>query len=226
MKLKTLSLVNFKNYSQLKVDFISGVQCFLGRNGSGKTNLLDAIHYLSFTKSAFNSTDAQHVCHGEDHFIIRGDFDFQGAERSVSCVYQNQKKTMRVDEKEVLKLSKHIGEYPVVLVGPNDIELIWNGSALRRKFFDSMIAQIDADYLQHLIVYTQTLRQRNSLLRMYASRNDLDKDMLESYNQKLISSGTTIFKKRTSYVQEFLPLIKKHYKSLAGDQDEDIHINF
>ena len=225
MQLNTLSLVNFKNYSQLKVDFTKGIHCFLGRNGSGKTNLLDAIHYLSFTKSAFNSTDSQNVKHGEDHFVIRGEFSFVESERSVSCSFQNQKKTVRVDEKEIMKLSKHIGEYPVVLVGPNDIELIWNGSALRRKFFDSMISQMDADYLKHLIIYMQALRQRNSLLKMYASR-DLDRDILESYNQKLIYSGTEIFKKRTAYAGKFLPLLKRHYKALSGNASEDVHIMY
>lgn len=226
MYLKSLGLTNFKNYNRLKVEFTNGIHCIVGRNGSGKTNLLDAIHYLSFTKSAFNTTDLQNISYGEDHFVIRGEFDLKGVERTVSCSFQNQKKSIRVDEKEQTKLSTHIGNFPVVLVGPNDIELIWNGSALRRKFFDSMISQMDGDYLQQLIIYTQTLRQRNGLLRMDAHRTDFDKDLLESYDQRLVSSGKILSQKRIAYLHDFLPLLKNHYRFLAGDSLEEVHINY
>ena len=140
MRLEKLSLYNFKNYREAQLEFNGNIQCFLGKNGSGKTNLLDAIHYLAFTKSAINPSDQQNIRQGEDQFLIKGEFVTKTGRHQVVCTFQaGQKKTVEEDGQESAKLSEHIGKYPVVLVAPNDIELIWDGSEMRRKFFDSLL---------------------------------------------------------------------------------------
>ena len=146
MYLEHLSLFDFKNYAEARFDFKSKINCLLGNNGVGKTNLLDAIHYLSFTKSALGNTDAQSVKHGKGQFMLKGHFNINNAVTQVTCAYlPGSKKTIQVDGHQPGRLSDHIGKYPVVMVAPNDIELVWGGSEWRRKFFDSMIAQVRTD---------------------------------------------------------------------------------
>lgn len=226
MHLKKLALYNFKNYDEAHFTFDHKVSCFLGKNGVGKTNILDAIYYLGFTKSALNGVDAQNVKHGENQFMIKGQFsrDHQSAE--VVCSYTiGSKKFIHEDGNEIKRLSTHIGRYPVVLVAPNDIELVWGGSELRRKFFDSLIAQLDKNYLEHLITYTNQLKQRNSLLRLSAERG-LDHDLLDAYDQKIILSGNYIHQKRSTFITSFLPLFKDHYGFLSGGVEEMVDIQY
>src|SRR5882757_122500 len=175
MRLEKLSLQNFKNYTEAHLEFTGSIQCFLGKNGSGKTNLLDAIYYLSFTKSAINPSDQQNIRTGETQFAIKGNFTKNQEPHEVVCSFQaGQKKIILEDEQEGPKLSTHIGKYPVVLVAPNDIELIWDGSELRRKFFDTLLSQTDKIYLDNLIMYAQVIKQRNSLLRIFSERGAVD----------------------------------------------------
>jgi len=224
--LESLSLFDFKNYAEARFDFKSKISCFLGNNGVGKTNLLDAIHYLSLTKSVLGNADAQSVSHGKGQFILQGIFKINAVIAQVTCAYQlGSKKTIKVDGHEPDKLSDHIGKYPVVMVAPNDIELVWGGSELRRKFFDSMIAQVDRQYLENLIQYNYNLKQRNGLLRLFGE-GTVDYDLLEAYNQKLVLSGNYIYQKRKSFLEEFLPLFAAHYQYLSGENGEASNIAY
>ena len=227
MFLQELKLFNFKNYAEANLRFENAVNCFLGKNGSGKTNLLDAMHYLSFTKGAINPSDSQNIKLGENQFIIKGTFDIQGKQKEVICSYQQgQKKNVKEDGQDYLKFSEHVGKYPLVLIAPQDIELIWDGSEVRRKFFDSLLSQIDHGYLEDLIVYANYLKQRNSALKLFAERGSVDHDLLASYDGKIIPSAKRIFSKRSEFLKEFLPVFQKHYKNIAGSKDEEMNIQY
>ncbi|MEQ8424789.1 MAG: DNA replication and repair protein RecF [Cyclobacteriaceae bacterium] len=226
MHLKKLDLFDFKNYEEAHFSFDNKVNCFLGKNGVGKTNILDAIYYLGFTKSALNGADAQNVRHGKNQFTIKGDFEIKDSVAEVACTYTlGSKKTIREDGNESRKMSDHIGRYPLVLVAPNDIELIWGGAELRRRFFDSLISQLDKHYLEHLIVYNNQLKQRNSLLRL-SSEGRLDYDLLDTYDQKLVESGNYIHQKRAEFLSSFLPLFERHYGFISGEPVEEVNIAY
>ncbi len=221
MRLEKLRLVNFKNYEEVSLDFQAKVNCLLGLNGSGKTNLLDAIHYLSFTKSFLNASDAHNIRHECDSFLLWGGFDFDGVRHELSCQIQpGHKKIFREDGQDYEKMSDHIGKYPVVLISPSDIDLIKEGSEARRKFFDSMIAQIDQTYLQALVEYHHCLKQRNGLLRMFQERQYSDADLIDTYDQRLVRTGLEIFRKRREFIAEFLPVLNVSYNFLVDQKEE------
>ena len=227
MRLEKLSLFNFKNYEEAQLIFQGNIHCFLGRNGSGKTNLLDAIYYLSFTKSAFNSSDSQNIRLAQDQFFIKGVFSRNNKSSEVICSFQQgQKKVIRENDLDYTKFAEHIGKYLVVMVTPQDIELIWDGSEVRRKFFDTLISQLDRTYLDYLITYTAYLKQRNSALRFFSEKGKVDHDLLESYDQKLLPAADYIFNKRKSFVQEFVPRLINHYRFLSGDAQEDVTVHY
>ena len=227
MFLQELKLFNFKNYAEASLKFENSVNCFLGKNGSGKTNLLDAMYYLSFTKSAINPSDSQNIKIGESQFIIKGVFKIQEKRKEVVCSYQQgQKKMVKDDGQDYVKFSDHVGKYPLVLIAPQDIELIWDGSEVRRKFFDSLLSQIDHGYLEDLIVYTTYLKQRNGALKLFAERGSIDHDLLARYNEKIIPSARRIFSKRNEFLKGFLPLFQHHYKNLADSKDEEMSIQY
>ncbi|MBS1680537.1 MAG: DNA replication and repair protein RecF [Bacteroidetes bacterium] len=227
MVLQDLKLFNFKNYSEANLRFEQPLTCFLGSNGSGKTNLLDAIHYLSFTKSAVNPSDAQNIKLGESQFMIKGLFKMNEKTKEVVCSFQQgQKKIIREDGLDCQKFSEHVGKYPVVLIVPQDIELIWDGSEVRRNFFDSLLSQIDHGYLENLIVYANFLKQRNSTLKMFAERGQTDHDLLASYNEKIIPAAKFIFKKRKEFLQEFIPTFQRHYQNLSDSKLEKMDIQY
>ncbi len=226
MQLESLYLYNFKNYEEGYFQFGSKVTCMLGKNGVGKTNVLDAIYYLGFTKSALNAHDGQNVKHGESQFSIRGSFSQGDMKSEVACSYtQGTRKSLKVDGNEVNKFSDHIGNYPMVLVAPNDIELIWGGSELRRKFFDSLISQLDRKYLEQLIIYNGHLKQRNSVLKLFAVQG-VDYDLLNSYDRKLIESGAYIHEKRKAFMKDFLPLLVLHYAFIADNPVETPDVRY
>jgi len=227
VQLQRLQLFNFKNYEEAELLFSDKIQCFLGNNGSGKTNLLDAIHYLSFTKSAVNPSDAQNIRDGRMQFVVKGDFllDNQQKKEVICSFQQGQKKIIREDGQDYLKFSEHVGKYPAVLIAPQDIELIWDGSEMRRKFFDSLLSQLDKSYLENLIVYNQ-LKQRNSALRMFSESGKVDQDLLATYDEQIIRAGNQIYEIRKTFLQEFLPIFKRHYHFLAGEAAEDVGITY
>jgi len=217
LHLHRLHLTQFRNYRQLTAEFESGVQCLLGNNGSGKTNLLDAIHYLSLTRTSLNSTDAQNVMTGEQHFAVRGTFEKNGAGFDVGCSYQlGQKKLVIENGIAYGRLSQHLGKYPVILIAPGDIELVWDGSEVRRKFFDALISQIDKEYLEDLISYNAHLKMRNAMLRHFAEKGKVDRDLLESNDSKMIPAGTRVYSRRKSFLQEFEPVIARQYQAISG----------
>ncbi|GHM99568.1 DNA replication and repair protein RecF [Cytophagales bacterium WSM2-2] len=227
MFLQELRLFNFKNYAEASLRFDQPVNCFLGSNGSGKTNLLDAMHYLSFTKSAINPTDVQNIRLGETQFMIKGNFLLNEKRKEVICFFQQgQKKTIREDGVDCMKFSDHVGKYPVVMIAPQDIELIWDGSEVRRKFFDSLLSQIDHSYLENLIVYSTFLKQRNSALKMFADRGHTDHDLLAGYDQKIIPTAKFIFQKRKEFLREYLPAFQTHYQNLSDSGTEEMDIQY
>jgi len=225
MRLEKLSLFNFKNYEETQIVFQGNIHCFLGKNGSGKTNLLDAIYYLSFTKSSLTSSDTQNIRISQNQFFIKGAFSRQQKRSEVICSFQQgQKKMIRENDLDYGKFAEHIGKYPVVMVAPQDIELIWDGSEVRRKFFDSLISQLDRVYLDHLITYTAFLKQRNSALRFFSEKGKVDHDLLESYDQKLLPAADYIFKKRRDFIKDFIPRLINHYRFLSDNEQEVISV--
>lgn len=227
MFLQKLRLYNFKNHEEASLIFEGKINCFLGRNGSGKTNLLDAIYYLSFTKSAINPYDLQNINYGQAGFLIKGDFKVEDKQKEVVCSYQQgEKKVIREDEQEGSRFSEHVGKYPVVLIAPQDIELIWDGSELRRRFFDSLISQLDRFYLENLITYNHQLKQRNSLLRAFAEQGKVDSDLLETYDAKLAEAGEYIHKVRKELLISFVPKFNKHYDFLVQEAKEKVDVQY
>ncbi|MEM6841084.1 MAG: DNA replication/repair protein RecF [Bacteroidota bacterium] len=226
MRLEKIHLLNFKNYEELSLEFSSQINCILGENGSGKTNLLDAIYYLSVTKSAFSSTEQQNVRHDAPYLLTKGEFCKQNQNYTVSCSWQRgQKKQVKNSRIPYEKLSEHIGHFPVVLISPDDTDLIRGASELRRRFFDGILSQIYADYLTDLIRYNHTLKQRNALLKQFAERNTYDADLLDSYSNQLLDVGQRLYQKRSEFLETFIPHFGRHYANLSG-QKEDVSIQY
>jgi DNA replication and repair protein RecF len=221
MHLETLHLLNFKNYLEANLHFSPRINVLVGKNGSGKTSLLDAIFYLGFTKSAFSSSDQQCITHGQTYFFIKGAFKMDSGVREIaSSVQLGAKKVFREDSIEYSKLSEHIGKYPIVLIAPDDVDLIKEGSEGRRKFFDGLICQMDKIYLANLIQYDQALKLRNALLRMYAERGSaIDWVAIESYDRVMSQSGEIIFQRRSDFNKEFLPVFQKYYQYLVDNAE-------
>jgi len=226
MQLQTLQLINFKNYAEARVDFSAKINVLVGKNGSGKTNLLDAIHYLALTKSAVSGPDQYCVRHGEQHFFLKGLFRKSDQLVEITSAFQTgSKKVFKEGVNEYQKLSDHIGKYPVVLIAPDDTTLVKEGSEGRRKFFDSIISQLDQVYLDSLIQYNQALRQRNGLLKIFSETNTFDATALETYDDLLIQLGNKVYKKRKAFVKEYGPLFRKFYHFIAEDEDASIQYN-
>jgi DNA replication and repair protein RecF len=219
--LKQLHVSNFKNYEENEFDFHENVNCFVGKNGSGKTNLLDAIHYLSFCKSAFSSQDIYSVRFNCDFFAIHGIFESAENQNTtkIGCVFKNGRKTMKANQKEYQRLSDHIGLFPLIMVSPYDNDMINEGSEIRRKFFDISISQFDKEYLQRLISYHKIIQQRNQLLKQFLTNERNGLSLLQIYNEQLIPLGNYIFEKREAFVLDFLPDFQKHYRTLSGDNE-------
>jgi DNA replication and repair protein RecF len=227
MFLQQLHLFNFRNIKEAQLSFADRIICLLGKNGSGKTTVLDAIHYLSFTKSAINPADAQNIRHGEQQFVIRGKFEEQQTTAEVTCAYTTgQKKIINEDGRDYAKFSDHVGKYPVVMIAPQDIELIWDGSELRRKFVDSVLSQLDKTYLENLIVYNYQLKQRNSLLKSFAEVGRADQDLLASYDHRLVPAAHYIFEARASFFKFFIPFFRDQYRYLVGIVGEEVSIEY
>lgn len=223
MQLQTLQLINFKNYADVRLELSPEINVFVGTNGSGKTNLLDAIHYLSLTKSAFLSSDNYSIRNGERFFSIKGTFSQGKSNAQLLCTVQaGAKKIFREGSYEYNKLSDHIGKYPVVLIAPDDTDIVKEGSEERRRFFDSILSQLDRHYLDTLIQYNQVLRQRNSLLKIFAETNSFDPIALESYDRLMVPSGTLIFERRKSFLDAFIPVFRKYYRFIVEEEQADI----
>ncbi|MCD6017805.1 MAG: recombination protein RecF [Bacteroidetes bacterium] len=221
MILEKLSLINFKNYDEAQLEFCSKFNCFVGNNGMGKTNLLDAIHYISFCKSFFNAIDSQNIKHDLPFFAIQAWIQKNGETHEIFCgVKRGHKKQFKHNKKEYERLSEHIGLYPLVMISPSDIELIWDGSEVRRKFMDSIISQYDKVYLEKLIAYNHVLHQRNALLKQFYESRTFDNMSLEIWDEQLVIHGQEIIRIRKHFLEEFIPLFIKNYQFISGSKEE------
>jgi DNA replication and repair protein RecF len=221
MYLKELTLLNFKNYPEVELSFSDRVNCFTGNNGEGKTNVLDAIHYLSFCKSFFNPIDSQNILHEAPFMLIQGSFNLNDNTEEIYCgLKRNQKKQFKRNKKEYQRLADHIGLFPLVMISPADSELISEGSESRRRFIDSVIAQYDKDYLDSLIYYNKILSHRNALLKQFSKRGAFDKESLEIWDIQLVDHGVKIHKKRKNFIEKFIPIFQKYYELISGGREQ------
>ena len=221
MFIKNLKLFNFKNHSEKSFDFSPEINCFVGNNGAGKTNILDALHYLSMAKSFLGNLDAQNILHESDFFAIEA--EIQGEEKNDIIKVQlpkEGKKIIKKNDKTYERIADHIGFLPSVMISPYDANLISDGSESRRKFLDAMISQTDSDYLFALIQYQKTLQQRNALLKYFAKNRTFDLDSLEIYNEPLTKFGTQIFEKRQRFVASILPTIQHFYEIISKGNEK------
>ncbi|WGD35081.1 DNA replication and repair protein RecF [Olleya sp. YS] len=226
MILKSLSLLNYKNFDSKTFSFNETINCLVGNNGVGKTNVLDAIYHLSFGKSYFNPVAKQNIKYDQDFFVINGEYDKdQKTENIVVSLKKGQKKIIKRNSKVYDKFSDHIGFLPLVIISPADRDLITEGSDTRRKFIDGVISQSDKSYLSSLINYNKILSQRNSLLKYFAVNHTYNKDTIDVYNQQLQQYGSEIFEKRKSFLDNFIPLFKARYKAISNN-NEDVSLNY
>ncbi len=220
LAVKSISLFQFKNYTHRAFEFSDRIIGICGKNGVGKTNLLDAIHYLCFTKSYF-TRDASNVQQGKSGFRLEANFLLNGKpEKAVCILRETGKKELHLNDHPYEKFSHHIGHYPCVIIAPDDAELITGDSKERRGFLDSLLAQLDPNYLQHLISYKKVLEHRNSLLRSFAETGTKDFSLLDILDQQLIKPGELIFNKRKDFLVSFLPLVRHLYHEIAAQPEE------
>ena len=220
MYLSKISLTNFKNYEQADLEFCPRINCFVGNNGVGKTNILDAIHYLSLTKSFFNNIDSANIRHSNDFFIIQGAFSRNGEEDTVFCSFQRQKqKVLKRNGKDYHKLSDHVGRYPVVMISPADSALIAEGSEERRRFLNMIISQYDPEYLDSVLKYNKALQQRNKLLKDFGESGHFESDMLSIWDSQLVKFGTYIYGERESLVRDLVPVFREYYSFITEDKE-------
>lgn len=221
MYLEKLSVVNFKNFDSKSFEFREKINCFVGQNGVGKTNVLDAIYYLSFAKSYFNPVAVQNIRHGESFFVVEGDYNIQQRSEKIICsLKKGQKKVLKRNGKAYEKFSDHVGQIPLVIISPSDRDLVTEGSDTRRKFIDGVISQQDKKYLQDLISYNKVLSQRNALLKYFAANRTFDAMNLEVYDDQLIAYGTNIYEKRQAFLEEFIPIFNKKYQIISNDKEQ------
>ena len=226
MKLQRLSLTNYKNISAASYTFDARINCFIGKNGVGKSNVLDAIYHLCFGKGYFNPSAIQNIQFERDFFVLDGVFEKQEREEHIICsLKRGAKKTIKRNGKIYDKISAHIGLLPLVIISPSDRDLIIEGSATRRKFIDGVMGQTDKSYLQDLLNYNKAVAQRNALLKYFVANQTFDPTTLEIYNEQLIQLGTQIHQKRVAFLKTFIPIVKSHYKSIS-EQEETIEIEY
>ncbi len=220
MWIKQLSLTHFRNHEDTKSTFEENINCLVGKNGSGKTNLLDGIYYLCIGRGAFSYTDTQHLQHGQSFFSLKGTFEKEGRKNTVQCIVEKGKaKVIKLNNKAYPKISEHVGNFPCVLLAPNDTDLIRESSELRRNFFDTIISQIHKNYIQLLIKQKLILRQRNQLLKDADQQEKfLKKDVLEIYDAQLLPVFSEIHRFRTEFIEEFMPIFSEIYESLADEE--------
>ena len=225
MILKRLYILNFKNIADKEFSFSEKINCFVGNNGIGKTNSLDAIYHLGMTKSYFNTTTSYNIRLGEEFYLLEGTFLEENREENVVCsVKKGQKKVIKRNGKIYDKLSEHIGAFPVVIVSPADRDLIHEGSDTRRKFLDGMLSQVQSSaYLDALLRYNKVLSQRNSLLKQFYENQHTITDTLPIYDDQLDHYGTKIFQIRKDFIREFVPIFQEQYAHISkGKEKVDI----
>ena len=220
MHLKSLSLVSFKNYEQVDIPLSEKINCFVGENGVGKTNILDAVHYLSLCKSNLNPIDTQNIMYDQEFCVIQGVFERLDKEENIYCgIRKQKKKQFKRNRKEYQKLSEHIGLIPLVMISPADSILINGGSEERRKFMNGVISQYSKVYLDNMIQYNRALAQRNRLLKNFAATQTFNQDMLEVWDEHLIRYGESVYQERQRFVEELLPVFSSFYEHVSGNRE-------
>ena len=219
MILKRISILNYKNLEQVELSFSPKLNCFFGQNGMGKTNLLDAVYFLSFCKGAGNPIDSQNICHDADFFVIQGFYEAaDGTPEEIYCgMKRRQKKQFKRNKKEYTRLSDHIGFLPLVMVSPADSELIAGGSDERRRFMDVVISQYDKEYLDALIRYNKALVQRNTLLK---SEQPVEEELFLVWEEMMAQAGEVVFRKREAFIREFIPIFQSFYSFISQDREK------
>lgn len=224
--LDKIIITQFKNYSLSTFEFDQNVVGICGLNGKGKTNLLDAIYYCCFTRSYFSGTDAMNIGFGKDGFRLEGFFRKEGKAQKVTCINRGgTKKEFLLNDTPYEKFSKHIGLLPAVMIAPDDVELITGKSENRRKYLDTIISQVDTEYLQQLIVYNKVLQQRNSLLKRMEEEKNAGLELLEILDEQLIGPGNFIHRERTAFLQKLIPRVIEFYHMIAEDA-ETINLHY
>ncbi len=220
MHCKQINAIQFKNLDEISVVLSPKFNCFAGHNGAGKTNLLDAIYYLSFCKSFTNPSDVQNIAFNNEFFVIQGNYELNGQSDTVYCgLKKGQRKVFKRNKKEYERLSDHIGLYPLVLLSPADTQLILGGSDERRKFVDGVISQYNKEYLHKLISYNKALQQRNALLKIFAEQKRFEQASLDIWDEQLVTNGKCIYDERKLFFDEFLPVFRDYYAFLSQSSE-------
>ena len=214
MILKRLTILNYRNIAEADLTLSPKINCLVGQNGEGKTNVLDAIYFLSFAKSAACSIDSGNIRHGEEALMVQGHYDLNGTEEEISIgMKMHQKKHVKRNKKEYKRLSEHIGLLPLIIVSPSDSQLILGGSDERRKFMDIVISQYDNEYINALTAYNKALQQRNAMLKAEEEPNP---DVLAVYEAMMALHGQTVYRKRENFIQEFIPVFQQFHNTITG----------
>ncbi len=220
MFLSRLLLQNFKNYQLLDLELSPGINGLVGKNGCGKTNVLDAVHYLSMCKSYLNNIDRQNVHFDQSFFFIQGNWNSDEKISEVHCAFKvGAKKVIKYNKKPYEKIADHIGRFPVVFISPYDGDLIAEGSDMRRKWMDGILVQLDKNYLEDLQRYQKVLDQRNALLKNMFEHRLFDRESIEVWNIQLVALGEKIFKKRATFLEEFIPVFERFYYEIGNDNE-------
>lgn len=223
---KHISLIQFRNYLSQHFHFNERIVAISGANGSGKTNLLDAIHYLCFTKSYFSKPDTQSVYQNLQGFRLEGNIEKNATDNFVVCILrENNRKEFQLNKEVYKKFSDHIGKFPCVFIAPDDVQIITEGSEARRHFLDTLLSQFDSNYLRHLISYKKVLDERNSFLKSAAEKNYVDEDLLNIFDKQLIETGNTIFSIRSHFLKAFMPEVQAQYIAISNSND-NIVLNY
>ena len=221
MFLKQLTIVNFKNLIQKDFRFTERINCFVGQNGVGKTNVLDSIYSLSMTKSYFNSVSSQNINYESDFFMLQGSYEaLERQEKIVCSLKKGQKKVIKRNSKIYEKVSDHIGLIPVVIVSPADRDLIVEGSETRRKFIDGVISQMNQEFFHSSIQYKKAIAQRNALLKYFAANRNFDELSLAAFDEQLIKFGVIIHRERKAFLDEFVGFFLKYYRAISGKNEQ------
>ena len=218
MILSQISVLNYKNIRAANLSFSPNVNCLIGHNGEGKTNLLDAIYYLSFCHSSFTNVDSQVITHDQDFFVIEGNYlnETGDTENVYAGMKRGSRKHFRRNKKEYKRFSEHIGLIPLIFVSPHDSVLVDGGGEERRKLMDMVISQYDKRYLDALNSYNKALQQRNALLKM---EQEPDPSLMDIWEKEMAEKGQVVFEKRSSFVEEFIPVFQNIYKKISGEKE-------
>ncbi|MFT5778719.1 MAG: DNA replication and repair protein RecF [Crocinitomicaceae bacterium] len=224
MHLQNLHLINFKNYEEADISLSEGINCFVGNNGAGKTNILDAVHYLSMCKSYMNVVDRQNIRFDQPFFVVHGDWMKEDTSINIHCAVKlGANKVFRRNKKDYEKLSDHIGQFPSVMISPYDRDLISEGSELRRRWMDGIIAQFDRKYLADIQKYSKVLAQRNALLKNMAEHRMFDRESIDIWNVQMVELGHRIYERRKEFLEAFIPVFQRHYDAI-GDKSELVEL--